>query len=346
MVAVGVSIGIESFDYWASLFRIEPQRGEGRRIPMRILVMATGAVGGYFGALLARSGNRVSFVARGDNLAAIRTGGLRVQSVTSGDFVVEEADVTDQLDGSWSADLVLFCVKGYQSDVAIEAIRPAVGASTAILTLQNGLGSGDRLSDAFAAEAVLLGAAYVEAERRGPGVFAELGGTCRIVFGEPDGTRSARGLNVLETLNAAGIDAVLSEDPTLALWNKLAFICALSGMTCICRASFSEVMDNAGTADLTRQVVEEAAAVGRALGVKLAPDLVEQTMLGFQRDKEELVSSMYGDLVAGKPLELDNLNGAVSSLGKQHGVATPVNDLITACLTISHRRAVGGSGGK
>lgn len=311
---------------------------------MRILVMAAGAVGGYFGALLARAGNRVTFVARGDNLAAIRAGGLQVRSVTSGDFVVEGADVTDRLDGSWRADLVLFCVKGYQNDAAIEAMRPAVGADTAILTVQNGLGSGDRLSDAFGPGAVLLGAAYVEAERRGPGMFAELGGACRIDFGEQDGARSPRAQSVLGTLREAGIDAVLSEDPSLTLWNKLVFICALSGMTCICRAPFSEVMDTAGTADLTRRVVEEAAAVGRAVGVKLAPDVVDQTMLQFRRDKGELVSSMYGDLVAGRPLELENLNGAISSLGRRHGVETPVNDLITACLTVSHRRAVAENG--
>ena len=311
---------------------------------MRILVMAAGAVGGYFGALLARAGNRVRLVARGDNLAAIRAGGLKVESVTSGEFVVEGVDVTDRLDGSWQADLVLFCVKGYQNDAAIKAMRPAVGGNTAILTVQNGLGSGDHLSDAFGAGAVLLGAAYVEAERRGLGMFAELGGACRIVFGELDGARSQRALSVLGTLHEAGIDAVLSEDPTLALWDKLVFICALSGMTCICRGSFSEVMDTASTADLTLRVVEEAASVGRAVGVKLAPDQVEQPMVRFKRDKGELVSSMYGDLVAGRPLELDNLNGAVSSLGRQQGVETPVNDLITACLTVSHRRAVGGAG--
>ena len=311
---------------------------------MRILVMAAGAVGGYFGALLARAGNRVTFVARGENLAAIRAGGLKVESATSGDFVVEGVDVTDRLDGSWRADLVLFCVKGYQNDAAIKAMRPAVGVNTAILTVQNGLGSGDQLSDAFGPQAVLLGAAYVEAQRRGPGIFAELGGTCRIDFGAlHDSAGSQRALSVLGTLHEAGIDAVLSEDPTQALWNKLVFICALGGMTCICRASFSEVMDTARTADLTLRVVEEAASVGRAVGVKLAPDLVAQTMLQFQRDKGELVSSMYGDLMAGRPLELENLNGAVSTLGRQHGVEIPVNDLITACLTVSHRRAVAGN---
>ena len=311
---------------------------------MRVLVMAAGAVGGYFGALMARAGNRVTFVARGDNLAAIRARGLKVESVTSGEFVVEGVDATERLDGSWRADLVLFCVKGYQNDAAIEVMRPAVGVNTAILTLQNGLGSGDRLSDVFGAGTVLMGAAYVEAERRQPGVFAELGGTCRLVFGEPDGVRSPRALSVLQTLHESGIDAALSEDPTLTLWNKLVFICALSGMTCICRASFSEVMETASTADLTRRIVEEAASVGRAVGVNLAPDVVEQTMIQFERDKGELVSSMYGDLIADRPLELDNLNGAVSSLGRLHGVATPVNDLITDCLTVAHRRAISRSG--
>ncbi len=311
---------------------------------MRILVMAAGAVGGYFGGLLARAGDSVKFIARGENLEAILSNGISVQSVTSGEFVVRDADATDRLDGSWQADLVLFCVKGYQNDEAIEAMRPAVGPNTTVLTVQNGLGSGDILSDAFGTEAVLLGAVYVEAERSQPGVFAELAGACSIVFGERDGSRSERALDVLATLRRAGIDAKLSRDVTAALWNKLAFICALSGMTCLCRAPFSEVMANDGTVELTRRIVEEAASVGRAERVRLAPEMVGRIMKNFQRDKDNLVSSMYADLLAGKPLELYYLNGAVSALGKRHGVKTPVNDLITDCLSLSHVRALAEAG--
>ena len=156
---------------------------------MKALVMAAGAVGGYFGSVLARGGNEVRFIARGDNLRAIRERGLTVRSVTSGDFSIR-APVSDCVDGSWFPDLVLFCVKSYHNREAIDCIAPAVGPDTAILTLQNGIGSGDDLAAAFGAEKVMLGAAYVEAAHPEPGVFEEHGGTCRIVFAEPDSRKS------------------------------------------------------------------------------------------------------------------------------------------------------------
>ena len=309
---------------------------------MKALVMAAGAVGGYFGSVLARGGNEVRFIARGDNLRAIRESGLTVRSVTSGEFSVR-APVSDSVDGMWVPDLVLFCVKSYDNREAIRCITPAVGPHTAILTLQNGIGSGDDLATAFGAEKVMLGAAYVEAAHPAPGMFEEHGGTCRIVFAEPDNRKSPRSVSILDTLRTSGIDAEISDDIDRALWAKLVFICGLSGMTCVTRSSFAEVMNTPQTADLTLSVIEEVAAVARASGVNLDADIVESTMESFRRDRDELLSSMYADLEAGRPLELANLNGKVSALGRDLGVPTPANDVITACLTPALNRAVSAS---
>ena len=305
---------------------------------MKILIMATGAVGGYFGSLLALAGNDTLFVARGDNLEAIRRNGLEVNSVTSGALSVP-ANAAESLDDSWAPDLVMFCVKGYQNAQAIETIRPAIGDTTTILTLQNGIGSGADLSAAFGSDKVMLGAAYVDAAHPEPGVFQELGGVCRIVFAEPDGRTSARGEEILGTLRAAGIESDIAEDINEALWNKLVYICGLSGMTCITRSSFKEVVETPQTADLTIRTLEEAAAVGRAAGVNLADDVAETTMAHLFEERDGLLSSMHADLNAGKPLELANLNGKVSDLGSELGVPTPINDFITACLTPAHNRA-------
>ena len=309
---------------------------------MKILIMAAGSVGGYFGGLLARAGNDVLFMARGDNLAAIERDGLIVQSVTSGDFTIPPAAVraAPRPDDGWTADLALFCVKSYQNAVAMETIAPAVGADTAIITLQNGLGSGDELSAVFGADRVMLGAAYVEAAHPAPGVFAELGGDCRIVFAEQDGAPSERSARIAATLADAGIDSEIAPDIQQALWNKLVYICGLSGMTCITHSSFAEVMDTPATAAMTLQVLEEAAAVGRAAGVNLDDSLVESIMSGFVEDKDHLISSMHADLTAGKPMEFGNLNGKVSELGGELGVPTPINDFIAACLTPQHERAL------
>ena len=306
---------------------------------MKALVMAAGAVGGYFGSVLARGGNDVRFIARGDNLRAIRERGLTIRSVTSGDFAIR-APVGDSVDGTWIPDLVLFCVKSYHNREAIRCIAPAVGPDTTILTLQNGIGSGDDLAAAFGAERVMLGAAYVEAAHPEPGMFEEHGGTCRIVFAEPDSRKSPRSVSVLEMLRASGIDAEISDDIDRALWAKLVFICGLSGMTCVTRSSFAEVMNTPQTADLTLSLIEEVAAVARASGVNLDADIVESTMESFSKDRDELISSMHADLEAGRPLELANLNGKVSALGSGLGVPTPANDFITACLTPALNRAV------
>ena len=308
---------------------------------MKILIMAAGAVGGYYGSLLARGENDVIFVARGDNLNAIKQHGLRVNSVNAGNFAVR-VNAVESLDGSWTPNLVMFCVKGYQNAQAIEVIKPSIGDGTTILTLQNGIGSGSDLSDAFGADKVLLGAAYVDASHPEPGVFDERGGTCRIVFAEQEGPPTERCSEILSTLQSAGIESEIAADINEALWNKLVYICGLSGMTCITRSSFKEVIETPQTTGLTLRVMEEAAAVGRAAGVNLANDVAEATMAHLYEERDGLVSSMHADLNGGKPLELANLNGKVSELGRQLGVLTPLNDFITACLTPAHNRAVSG----
>lgn len=303
---------------------------------MTILVMGSGAVGGCYGGLLARAGEDVVFVARGQHLQAIRLHGLRVESSNAGDFVVRPR-VVEQLDGSWQADLVLFCVKGYHNEEAMKVIAPAVGDATAILTLQNGIGGGDQLASRFGPDKVLLGAAYIDAMRKGPGVVADIGNSLRITFGEVDGERTERAEVIERTLRNAGIDAVLSDNVLKALWNKLVYICALSGMSCITRGPFEDVLGTPETLGVTEQVMREAYDVGKASGVGLDDDLVETTLAGFLREKD-FVSSMYLDLVAGNPLELDVLNGAVSRMGKALGVDTPANDFITACLRIADNK--------
>ena len=307
---------------------------------MKILVMGAGAIGSCYGGLLARSGEDVALVARGANAEAIRGHGLSVNSATEGPFTVRP-NVIEKPDGTWLPDLVLFCVKGYDNEAAMELMVPAIGPSTSILTLQNGLGSGDQLADRFGRERILLGAAYIEAERRGPGNVEHYGSRPRIVFGEENGAASDRASMIRQTLQEAGIDAQVSEDIYRDLWSKLVFICSLSGMCCITRSSFAEVLDNPETSALALEVMQEAYVVGRAGGVNLPDDIVKSHMEHFRREKDELVSSMYMDLQAGNRLELSVINGAVSDAGTRVGVPTPLNDFIASCLSLADRRAGG-----
>ncbi|SVE47661.1 uncharacterized protein METZ01_LOCUS500515, partial [marine metagenome] len=234
-------------------------------------------------------------------------------SKTSGNFISRATALAKPEEG-YVADIVLYCVKAYHNDSACDVIAPAVGPETTVLTLQNGIGSGDFLSNRFGEERVLLGAAYIEASRGTPGITEEHGGSCRIALGEKHGMISQRTKTVSELLKSSNIDHEISGDIMSALWKKLVFITALSGMTCLARARFEQVLDNPQTYKLAIQVMSETKAVADAEGIGLPANIVETTMDDFMSHKSELVSSMHQDLLSGRPLEVNVINGAVSQM--------------------------------
>jgi len=306
---------------------------------MKILVMGSGAVGGYYGSVLARAGHEVLFVARGEHAAMIEAQGLKINSVTSGDFRLPKVFIKQGLDNSFKAELVLYCVKGYSNDEAIKIIEPAVTNNTYILTLQNGLGSGEALAEAFNQSSILLGATYIEASLVSPGVINEYGGGCSIVFGNKDGILTNQAININETMVKAGINSQISEDIMITLWSKLILICALSGMMTITRESIKQVLITEDSFNMTKGVIAEAANVGRSMKVDLPGDIEIKQIDYLLEHREVAVSSMFTDLIRGNPLEVDVLNGAVSRLGKENNIATPLNDFICSTLKPYNDRA-------
>ena len=304
---------------------------------MNVLVMAAGAVGGYFGSVIAEK-HDVVLIARNEHLKAIQEKGLKVESKTSGNFISRATAVAQPEEG-YVADVVLYCVKAYHNESACDVIAPAVGPETAVLTLQNGIGSGDFLSNRFGEERVLLGAAYIEASRGNPGITEEHGGGCRIALGNKQGISTPKTNMVSELLKSSNIDHEVSTDIMSALWKKLVFITALSGMTCLVRARFEQVLDNPQTHALAIKVMSETKAVADAEGINLPSNVVETTMADFMLHKSELVSSMHQDLLSGRPLEVNVINGAVSQMGRIHNISTPINDVITSCLSLPNTLA-------
>ena len=304
---------------------------------MNVLVMAAGAVGGYFGSVIAEK-HDVVLIARNEHLKAIQEKGLKVESKTSGNFISRATAVAQPEEG-YVADVVLYCVKAYHNESACDVIAPAVGPETAVLTLQNGIGSGDFLSNRFGEERVLLGAAYIEASRGNPGITEEHGGGCRIALGNKLGISTPKTNMVSELLKSSNIDHEVSTDIMSALWKKLVFITALSGMTCLVRARFEQVLDNPQTHALAIKVMSETKAVADAEGINLPSDVVETTMADFMLHKSELVSSMHQDLLSGRPMEVNVINGAVSQMGRIHNISTPINDVITSCLSLPNTLA-------
>ena len=305
---------------------------------MKVLVVGAGGVGGYYGGLLSRSGEEVTLLARGEHLRAILDSGLRVKSEVAGDFIVHPP-ATDKPDGSWEADLALFCVKSFHNEQAIQVMAPAVGEHTDILTLQNGIGAGAELADAFGNEKVILGATYIDGWIEAPGVVGEGGGAFQTVFGEANGEETARATRILDVFTRAGIETDFTKEIQNALWTKLLMICGLSGMSCITYGSIEAVLETPETREMTRRVMAEVEAVGHAKGIAFEDGIVDWTVDHLYENRKTITSSMYLDMKAGRPLEVGVLNGAVSRAGREVGVDTPVNDFITACLSVVDARA-------
>ena len=298
---------------------------------MRVTVMGSGGTGGYFGGLLARSGEDVTFIARGAHLAAIRKSGLTVRSRLAGDFTVP-ARATDDPTESGPADLVLFCVKAYDTESAAERLRPAVGPDTVILPVQNGIDSAERIGRIVGPRRVIGGLAGVSSVVAAPGVIEHRAGPDVIQLGELDGPPSPRTERVVEALARAGIKAQVRPDMRVALWEKFVLICGLSGLTALTRLPLGAVLACPETRTLFGQVMEETQTVGQATGVPVPGDHAAKMMKFFQGSDPAIRGSLYYDLAAGRRLEIETLNGTVVRLGQERGVPTPANFAVYAAL--------------
>src|SRR3990170_708333 len=299
-------------------------------VVMHIVVMGAGGVGGYFGAKLVRAGERVTMVARGAQLEALRRDGLRVRSSVEGEWLTRPAAVAS-LAGQPLADAVLFCVKAFDTEAAAGALRPVVGPETAVLSLQNGVDNEDKIDAVLGAGHALGGAAYVFATLEAPGVIAHRFGG-RIVLGELDGRVSPRAERLRDTLAHAGIPAELSTAIRRVLWEKYLFICAQAGTTAVTRARMGVVRDTPETWRLYRLLLDELAALARAAGVALAPDAVETIVKTAAGVAPEATSSLHHDLLAGRRLQLEALHGHAVRLGARLGVALPTVFAVYAAL--------------
>ena len=297
---------------------------------MRIAVMGSGGVGGYFGGLLAQAGEEVTFIARGAHLEALRTHGLTVQSRVTGDFTCA-ISATDDPSTVGEMDLVLFCVKTYDLDTAAAQLSPLVGTHTMVLPLQNGLDSSERLAQIINPAAVLGGVAYVISTRVAPGVIVHHGQN-KIIFGERNGGTSPRTEQLRDMFRRTAITGELHPDIRVPQWEKFILLAATGGVMAITRLSIGAIRACPETSALFRGVIEEAAAVGRALGIPLPEDCVDLHWALVSGLDPSARGSMSHDVMAGRRLELEALNGTVVRLGRQVGISTPLNFAVYAAL--------------
>ncbi|NQZ32611.1 MAG: 2-dehydropantoate 2-reductase [Oceanospirillaceae bacterium] len=299
---------------------------------MKVAIYGTGGVGGYFGGRLAQAGVDVSFVARGEHLAAMQQQGLKVASI-KGDFVIHPVQASDNPAQIGEVDLVLVCVKGWQLSDAVQAMKPLVGENTVILPLLNGVDAVDILSAEFGANKVLNGLCGIFAKIMGPGLVAHMGASPWLQFGEQSNLKTARAKQVLALLESAiGLKAKLVDDVSSAVWKKFIFIASTSGVGSVSRATFGEMRDIPETKALLKGVIAETINVAKGLNIALPEDIevyIWQKVVDSTPDSD---TSMQRDILSGRPSELHSQTGAVIRLGMKVGVETPLNEMIYAAL--------------
>ncbi len=308
---------------------------------MRLAIMGCGGVGGYFGARLAEAGHDVTFVARGEHLAAMKHEGLRVSSI-EGDVHLTEVKATDDPARVGAVDVVLVAVKAWQVADAARAIRPMIGPDTFVVPLENGVEAADILAARLGLAHVLDGLCGILAWREAPGHIRHAGVSPFVRFGERDNRRSKRALRLKAAFDQArGLTAEIPDDIHAAVWSKFLFICAMSGIGSVTRAPIGITRTLPETRALIEQMLAEIAAVARARGVALLEDATIRALRFIDALPAESTASMQRDIMAGLPSELESQNGAVVRLGLEAGVATPVNAMIHAALLPQERQARG-----
>ena len=302
---------------------------------MRIAVMATGALGGYFGARMAAAGNDVSFIARGTNLEAIRSHGLKVESVL-GDLHLPNPNVTDNPASIGPVDTVLFAVKLWDTEKAAKQALPLVGPNTRVITLQNGVDSAERLAPILGADNVVAGAAFIAAVMSAPGVVTHTSQFARMICGRIDGKPDAPLQAFADAAQAAGIEIALSDAINRERWQKFVFLIGLSGATAATRKPLGPILADPDTRAFFLSLMREVEAIGRANGVALPADFADDRMKFGESSPPTFKASLLHDLERGNRLELDWLAGKVLEFGRLLGVPTPANEAVYTILKL-HR---------
>jgi 2-dehydropantoate 2-reductase len=298
---------------------------------MKIVVMGTGGMGGYYGGLLSRQGHKVTFIARGEHLAAIQKNGVQIKSI-HGDFTVSPASATDDPKQVASPDLILFCTKTHSTDKAVQQIRPMIGVDTTVLSLQNGIDAADRIGKVIGIEHMVAGATWISSAVEAPGVIKQVSEFRRVVVGELDGKNTARIQAIYNAFKETGITAELSENILKVLWTKFIYIAAASSFGSLTRLPIGEYRAVPETRAKIILLLKEVEAVARRQGMELDGDVVEKTVSFIDNNEPKIKPSMLLDVEAGRRTEIESLIGVVGRIGRELGVETPVAEMLYATL--------------
>ena len=298
---------------------------------MKIVVMGSGGMGGYYGGLLSLHGNDVTFIARGAHLEAIRRDGLQVKSI-HGDFSVSPARATDDPSEIAVPDLILFCTKTYGTDEAVQRIKPIVGRETTVLSLQNGIDAPERIGKVVGMEHIVGGATWISSAVEAPGIIKQVSDFRRVVIGELAGGLTPRVQAIYEAFKETGITAELSESILKVLWTKFVFISAASSFGSLTRLPVAQYRAVPETCALIVCLMREVEALARCQGVQLDSDVVERSLAFMDTNGPKIKASMQLDVEAGHRTEIELMAGVISRKGRESGLETPIADTIYGLL--------------
>jgi 2-dehydropantoate 2-reductase len=305
----------------------------------RFAIVGAGALGCHFAALMSLSGHDVVLIARGRHLEAIRRDGIHLEG-TDGNRRVAPSLVTDSPSGVGTVDAVILSVKAWQVREAAEDLRPLLTAGTRVLPLQNGVETYDELVQVLGRETPLMGLCRVVSYLVAPGRVRHLGAPPAVAMGEPGGAGLSGNASALAAaLTASGVRVTNPESMRVALWEKLMFIAAVSGVCTVARATLGEVRTCPPTRDLTGRILEEVVSVARASGFPLDARALERALAFVDTLDPASTTSMQRDVEEGRPSELEAILGVVVRQGRATGTPTPATDLVYASLLPQERRA-------
>ncbi|WP_027945017.1 2-dehydropantoate 2-reductase [Amycolatopsis taiwanensis] len=303
---------------------------------MRILVVGAGATGGFFGARLVRAGRDVTFLVRPRRAALLRERGLRITGLGENEILRPELVTAAELAEPY--DVVLVSVKAAALERAVEDVAPAVGPRTVIVPFLNGMAHLDTLNARFGKESVLGGVVKVMTTINADGDILRVGPLAGFVLGEQGGGVSPRVAELGKELDVDGYEFTVSADIIGEMWRKWAFIASLGAITCLMRGSVGDVAAVPGGAEFARAVIAEAAAVASAAGHPVPDAELEASTAICTRAGSPITSSMYRDVAAGNPAEVEHVFGDLVARARAMSVDTPLLDLATLHLRVHQHR--------
>jgi len=308
---------------------------------MKIAIIGTGGVGGFFGGKLAKAGFDVVFLARGEHARAMQTSGLTVKSL-QGDFHVENPTVKNTIADIGPCDLILTCVKAWQIKEIRDELTTLIHPESVVIPLQNGILAVEELSQVIDPSHILKGLCRIISKIDGPGLINHFGVNPIIIFGEQDRSLTPRLQAIKAVFDQAGINSEVSPDMDAELWKKFIAIC-VSGLLAVTRTTYGELRELPETRHMMIDLLNEIYLLSQKEGVNIEASFVDKTVSFIDSFPYDSTSSLTRDVLEGKPSEIWYQNGTAVKLGEKHGVPTPVNRFVFNSILPGELRARAGN---